>query len=139
VFALTGGGSIDITASGPVIATTGGGGRVAVTFTGGGAHYGDITGWGQVTLTVPDDISAVIVAESAYMQSFGRETDIESDWLIDKCGGLTPIARDWEATNPRELRRNVHTRLVLGRGEGLIRVRTINGNVVLRRASSDDK
>ena len=62
VFALTGGGSINITASGPVIATTGGGGQMAVTFTGGGAHYGEIAAWGPVTLTVPDDISAVIVA-----------------------------------------------------------------------------
>ena len=129
VFARTGGGRISIgPASGSVVASTGAG-DIVVTFEGGGAHSADITsGHGAAQLTLPSDISATLILESAYTNNLGHKTRIESDYPL-----TTTETEDWDASAGTP-RRYVRSRLVLGKGDGVIRVRVVNGNVVVRRA-----
>jgi beta-lactamase regulating signal transducer with metallopeptidase domain len=132
VSARTGGGRISIgPATGSVVASTGAG-DIVVTFEGGGAHSGDITsGHGAATLTLPADISATLILESAYTNNLGHKTRIESDFPL-----TTTETEDWDASvgTPR---RYVRSRVVLGKGDGVIRVRVVNGNVVVRRAAKN--
>jgi hypothetical protein len=126
VFASTGGGPIDIgPAAGSVVATSGAG-DISVIFSGRGAHSADLsTGQGQIELTLPRDISATVVLETAYTENLRHKTRIESDWPL-----TISEPPEWDATvgTPR---RYVRSRLVLGSGEGTIRVRAINGNVTV--------
>jgi beta-lactamase regulating signal transducer with metallopeptidase domain len=132
VFARTGGGRISIgPAAGSVVASTGAG-DIVVTFEGGGAHSADITsGHGAAHLTLPSDISATLILESAYTNNLGHKTRIESDYPL-----TTTETEDWDASvgTPR---RYVRSRIVLGKGDGVIRVRVVNGNVVVRRAATN--
>ena len=90
--------------------------------------------WPPEVQTVSPESPALSPADALktfYMPPGYRIELVASEPLVQD-----PIVMDWDARHAKEPRKNVHTRLVLGRGEGLIRVRTINGNVVLRRASS---
>jgi hypothetical protein len=81
-------------------------------------------------LTLPTDISATLILESAYTNNLGHKTRIESDFPL-----TTTETEDWDASvgTPR---RYVRSRVVLGKGGGVIRVRMVNGNVVVRRAGA---
>ena len=129
VFAKTGGGRISIgPAAGSVVASTGAG-DISVRFVGAGAHSADLaSGNGEAVLTLPADISATLILESAYTNNLGHKTRIVSDFPL-----TTTETEDWDASvgTPR---RYVRSRVVLGKGEGVIRVRMVNGNVVVRRA-----
>ena len=129
VHANTGGGAIDIgPASGSVVASTGAG-NISVAFAGGGAHSGEMTtGNGQIELVLPSDISATVILETAYTNNFSRKTRIESDWPV-----TVTESPDWD-TSQGSPRKYVRSRLVLGSGEGVITVRAVNGNVVVKRA-----
>lgn len=129
VYAQTGGGDIDIgPATGSVEAHTGAG-DVTIELQGAGAHSVDVTtGKGEVVLILPRDINATLELESAYTNNLGHKTRIESDWP------LTPTeTSDWDASHGTP-RRYIRVRQNLGRGGGVIRVRAVNGNIVLRRA-----
>jgi beta-lactamase regulating signal transducer with metallopeptidase domain len=130
VYASTGGGLIDIgPARGSVEAHTGAG-NVTITLTGAGSHSVDVTsGKGQVVLVVPRDLSATLELESAYTNNLGHETRIESDWPL-----TVTSTRDWDSSEGTP-RKYVRVRQAIGGGGGLIRVRTVNGNVILRRGS----
>ena len=132
VYASTGGGLIDIgPASGSVEAHTGAG-NVTITLTGAGSHSVDVTsGKGQVVLVVPRDLSATLDLESAYTNNLGHETRIESDWPL-----TVTSTKDWDSSEgtPRKYVR-VRQAIGGGGGGGVIRVRTVNGNVVLRRGN----
>jgi beta-lactamase regulating signal transducer with metallopeptidase domain len=132
VYASTGGGLIDIgPASGSVEAHTGAG-NVTIMLTGAGSHSVDVTsGNGQVVLVVPRDLSATLELESAYTNNLGHETRIESDWPL-----AVTSTRDWDSSEgtPRKYVR-VRQAIGGGGGGGVIRVRTVNGNVVLRRSN----
>jgi hypothetical protein len=131
VYASTGGGLIDIgPASGSVEAHTGAG-NVTITLTGAGSHSVDVTsGNGQVVLVVPRDLSATLELESAYTNNVGHETRIESDWPL-----TVTSSRDWDSSEGTP-RKYVRVRQAIGGGGGgVIRVRTVNGNVVLRRGN----
>ena len=129
VSAKTNGGPIDIgPAAGSVVASTGAG-DISVRFVGAGAHSADITsGSGEAVLTLPADISATLILESAYTNTLGHKTSIESDFPL-----TTTETENWD-TSAGTPRRYVRSRVVLGKGEGVIRVRMVNGNVVIRRA-----
>ncbi len=128
VYASTGGGTIDIgPATGSVEAHTGAG-DVTITLTGAGSHSVDVTsGRGNVVLTVPRNLSATLELETAYTNNLGHETRIESDWPL-----ATTSTKDWDDSHGTP-RRYVRARQVLGSGGGVIRVRTVNGNITLRR------
>ena len=130
VYASTGGGSIDIgPASGSVEAHTGAG-NVTITLTGAGSHSVDVTsGKGEVVLVVPRDLSATLELESAYTNNLGHATRIESDWPL-----TVTSTKDWDSSEGTP-RKYVRVRQTIGGGGGVIRVRTVNGNVILRRGN----
>jgi DUF4097 and DUF4098 domain-containing protein YvlB len=129
VYASTGGGPISIgPASGSVVASTGAG-NVSVEFRGPEPHAADLTsGKGRIVLTLPENFSGTLALETAYTNNLGHKTEIESDWEL-------PITEttEWDSSvgTPRKY---VRARKVLGSGSGVIRVRTVNGNIVVRRA-----
>ena len=130
VYASTGGGSIDIgPARGSVEAHTGAG-DVTITLTGAGSHSVDVTsGRGQVVLVLPRDLSATLEIETAYTDNLGRKTRIESELPLT----ITETT-DWDRRQGTP-RRYVRGRQIVGGGLGVIRVRTVNGNVILRWAN----
>ena len=127
VYAQTGGGSIDIgPATGSVEALTGAG-DVRIELQGSGAHSVDVTsGKGEVVLVVPRDLNAILELETAYTDNLGHKTRIISDLPLK-----TTETTNWDGSEGTP-RRYVRARQTVGRGGGVIRVRTVNGNVVLK-------
>jgi len=129
VYAETGGGSIDIgPATGSVEAHTGAG-DVRIELQGAGAHSVDVTsGKGEVVLVVPRDLNAILELETAYTDNLGHKTRILSDLPLH-----TTETTDWDSSEGTP-RRYVRASQTIGRGGGVIRVRTVNGDVVLKRS-----
>jgi beta-lactamase regulating signal transducer with metallopeptidase domain len=129
VYAMTGGGDIDIgPATGSVEAHTGNG-DVTIELKGAGAHSVNVTsGRGQVVLVVPRDLDATLELETAYTNNLGHKTRIVSDFPLQ-----TSETADWDGREGTP-RRYVRARQTIGSGGGVIRVRTVNGNVVLKRS-----
>jgi hypothetical protein len=129
VYATTGGGDIDIgPATGSVEAQTGAG-RVAIELKGPDSHAVDVrSGLGEVVLDVPANLNATLELETAYTNNFGHKTRIVSDWPL-----TTTETSDWDSTEGTP-RRYVRARQNIGKGGAVIRVRTVNGNIVLQRA-----
>ena len=125
---MTGGGDIDIgPATGSVEAHTGAG-DVTIELKGAGAHSVNVTsGRGQVVLVVPRDLDATLELETAYTNNLGHKTRIVSDFPLQ-----TTETADWDAREGTP-RRYVRARQTLGKAGGIVRVRTVNGNVVLNR------
>ena len=128
VYASTGGGSIDIgPATGSIEAHTGAG-DVQVELKGASSHAVDVTsGKGDVVLVLPADLNATLELETAYTENFGRKTRIVSDWAL-----RTTETDTWDSSEGTP-RRYVRARQNIGRGGGVIQVRTVNGNIVLKR------
>jgi beta-lactamase regulating signal transducer with metallopeptidase domain len=128
VYAETGGGRIDIgPATGSVEAHTGAG-DVTIELEGVGAHSVDVTsGRGQVVLVLPRDLDANLELETAYTNNLGHKTSIVSDIPLK----ITETA-NWDSAEGTP-RRYVRARQTIGRGGAVIRVRTVNGDVVLKR------
>jgi hypothetical protein len=123
----TGGG--DITAGplfgGGIITTGAGNLRIEV----GGSSGGPIrasSGNGTVTLILPRNIDADLDLETAFTRNHG-ETRIEGDW------SLNPTVTDTWDTSMGTPRRFVRARQSLGSGGPTIRIRTVNGNIIVRR------
>ena len=129
VYAQTGGGSIDIgPAAGSVEAHTGAG-DVRIELQGAGAHSVDVTsGKGEVVVVVPRDLNAILDLETAYTDNLGHKTHIVSDLPLH-----TTETADWDSSEGTP-RRYVRAKQTVGRGGGVIRVRTVNGDVVLKRS-----
>jgi DUF4097 and DUF4098 domain-containing protein YvlB len=128
VYAQTGGGSIDIgPATGSVEAHTGAG-DVTIELQGAGAHSVDVTsGKGEVVLVVPRDLNATLELETAYTNNLGHKTRIISELPLQ-----TTETADWDSSEGTP-RRYVRARQTVGRGGGLIRLRTVNGDIVINR------
>ena len=124
----TGGGPIDIgPATGSVEAHTGGG-DVTIELHGAGPHSVEVTsGKGQVVLVLPNDLDATLDLETAYTNNLGHKTRIVSDFPLQ-----TTETTDWDDSEGTP-RRYVRVRQNVGRSGGVIRVRTVNGNIVLKR------
>jgi hypothetical protein len=129
IYAQTGGGDIDIGPSTGSVQARTGAGDVAIKLEGTGEHSVDVmSGKGDVMLFLPRDINATLELESAYTNNLGHKTHIASDWPV------TPTeTSDWDSSQGTP-RRYIRVRQNLGRGGPVIRVRTVNGNIVLRRA-----
>ncbi|HEX2723672.1 MAG TPA: M56 family metallopeptidase, partial [Gemmatimonadaceae bacterium] len=142
----TGGGSITIgTANGDLSASTGGGdisvaslrgsgqlstgaGDVKVNVSGAGVHAVRVTsGSGKVLLTLPADLSATLDIETAYTRG-ERRPRIDSDWKMN----VTETS-DWDPSEGTP-RRYVQGSATVGSGKGRITVRTVNGDVIIRRS-----
>jgi beta-lactamase regulating signal transducer with metallopeptidase domain len=129
VYAQTGGGSIDIgPATGSIEAHTGAG-DVRIELQGAGAHSVDVTsGKGEVVLVLPRELNAILELETAYTDNLGHKTRILSDLPLH-----TTETGIWDSSEGTP-RRYVRARQTVGRGGGVIRVRTVNGDVVLKRS-----
>lgn len=127
LYASTGGGPIDIgPARGSVSAHTGAG-DVTIELEGASGHEVDVTsGRGEVVLVVPRDLNAVLELESAYTNNLGHKTKIVSDIPVQ----ITETS-NWDDRQGTP-RRYVRARQTVGNGGPVIRVRTVNGDVLLR-------
>ncbi len=128
VRALTGGGDITIgPLDGSASATTGAG-DVTITLRGTADHSVDVSsGNGTVTLVLPSNFSGRVELETAYTERHGR-TRIESDWP------LSIRETDFWDDSHGTPRRFVRARQSIGSGAGgVLRVKTVNGNIILRR------
>ena len=128
VYAQTGGGNIDIgPLTGSVEARTGAG-EITIELRGAGEHTADVSsGLGRVTLVLPRDLNAILELETAYTENFGHKTRIDSDFPLQ-----TTETADWDRREGTP-RRYVRARQTVGRGGGVIRVRTVNGDIVIKR------
>jgi len=128
VYAQTGGGNIDIgPATGSVEAHTGAG-EVTIELKGAGEHSVDVrSGLGRVTLILPRDLNATLNLETAYTDNLGHKTRIDSDFSVQ-----TTETPNWDAREGTP-RRYVRARQTVGRGGPVIRVRTVNGDIVIKR------
>jgi beta-lactamase regulating signal transducer with metallopeptidase domain/DUF4097 and DUF4098 domain-containing protein YvlB len=128
VYAMTGGGDIDIgPATGSVEAHTGAG-DVTIELKGAGAHSVNATsGRGKVVLVVPRDLDATLELEAAYTNNLGHKTRIISDFPLQ-----STETSDWDGREGTP-RRYVRANQTVGRGGSVIRVRTVNGDVVIKR------
>jgi DUF4097 and DUF4098 domain-containing protein YvlB len=129
VYAQTGGGNIDIgPARGSVEAHTGAG-EITIELTGSGEHSVDVTsGLGLVTLVLPRDLNATLELQTAYTENFGKKTRIVSDFPLQ-----TTETENWDRREGTP-RRYVRAHQTVGRGGPVIRVRTVNGDIVIKRA-----
>jgi beta-lactamase regulating signal transducer with metallopeptidase domain/DUF4097 and DUF4098 domain-containing protein YvlB len=129
VEASTGGGDIEIgPAAGSVVAGTGAG-DVQVTLATGGGHEQEVeinSGTGRVVLVLPADLDARFDLETAYTRNH-TSTRIESSWKLKQ-----EATSDWDDSEGTP-RRYVRAQGVAGKGSGLIHVRTVNGDILVRR------
>jgi hypothetical protein len=140
----TGGGEIDIGAvGGKASFTTGGGdvrirnvsddlsvatgaGSVEISVIGAGARNISVaTGLGRVVIDLPANLDARLDIESGYTGGHAR-TKIESDFPVN----LSERADMNANGTPRDYVVGSGT---IGAGRGLIKIRTMNGDVVIRR------
>jgi beta-lactamase regulating signal transducer with metallopeptidase domain/DUF4097 and DUF4098 domain-containing protein YvlB len=131
VDASTGGGDIEIgPVAGSVQAGTGAGDiHVTLADAGGERQTVDLTsGSGKMIVELPAGFDGAIELETAYTQSHGRATRIESAWQLQH-----EPTTDWDGREGTP-RRYVRARGVLGNGRGLVRIKTVNGDIELRRA-----
>jgi beta-lactamase regulating signal transducer with metallopeptidase domain/DUF4097 and DUF4098 domain-containing protein YvlB len=144
----TGGGEISIGSSRGLIDVSTGGGDIDLSNMGGDAQVstgaGDVTiqivnvdgtehsvavysGKGRVVLEVPANLDARLDLETAYTDNSQGRTRINSDFSLSETE-----TQQWDDRfgTPRKFVRGSAT---LGSGRGLIRVRTVNGDIVVRR------
>ena len=130
VSASTGGGDITIApAAGSVRAGTGAGDvEVEIVDGDGEAHVVEIrSGSGSATITLPRSFSGRVDLETAYTRSYGGPTRIETPWTLER-----ESTDDWDSSEGSP-RKYVRARGRIGDGDGLIRVRIVNGNITIRR------
>jgi hypothetical protein len=144
----TGGGEISIGASRGLLDISTGGGDVELSNMGGDAKVstgaGDVTvqivnvdgtehsvsvysGKGRVVLELPANLDARLELETAYTDNRDERTRITSDIALTQSE-----SPDWDDRfgTPRKFVRGTAT---LGAGRGIIRVRTVNGDIIVRR------
>jgi beta-lactamase regulating signal transducer with metallopeptidase domain len=126
----TGGGDIDLSnMAGDAHVSTGAGDvAVQIVNTDGSEHSVSVfSGKGRVVLELPATLDARLELETAYTENFSRRTRIDSDITL-----ATTETPDWDDRfgTPRKFVRGSAT---VGSGRGVIRVRTVNGDIVVRR------
>jgi DUF4097 and DUF4098 domain-containing protein YvlB len=129
VEASTGGGDIRIgPIAGSIHAGTGAG-KVDVTL----ANAGDViqsikvtSGNGRVTIHLPANFNGQFDLESAYTENYHR-TEIASDFPL-----MPSETNHWDGSQGTP-RKYVRARGTAGSGSGLVHVRTVNGDIIVRR------
>ncbi|HSU93265.1 MAG TPA: hypothetical protein VLI43_06120, partial [Gemmatimonadaceae bacterium] len=128
VQARTGGGDIELgPLEGGADATTGAG-DVSINLVGERVHPVNIvTGKGNVELVLPKDANATLDLETAYTRNFGRHTRIKGDWKLN-----VTESDDWDDSQGTP-RKYVRVRQDIGSGGPVIRIRTVNGDITIKR------
>ncbi|MFC1629339.1 DUF4097 domain-containing protein [Gemmatimonadota bacterium] len=127
----TGGGDITIVgAMGRIEATTGAG-MIQAAMTGDpdeGSHDVNLrSGYGDITLTIPEDLDATIEIELGYTRDARRVYRIDSDFDLRE-----ERTEEWDRSQGTP-RRFIFGKAEFGDGRHTIRIRTTNGNVYLRK------
>lgn len=126
----TGGGRIDVgPVAGSVAASTGAGSvEITLADANGQTQSVDVvSGHGHIVVELPADFDGRFELETAYTRD-DEPARIESAWPLERA----PVtAFDAHEGTPR---RYVRARGVAGSGRGLVRIRTVNGNVTVHRA-----
>ncbi|MDQ2768709.1 MAG: hypothetical protein M3Y30_16330 [Gemmatimonadota bacterium] len=130
VSAHTGGGDIEIGPAEGAAAATTGAGDVSINLVGEAPHPVDVSsGKGNVEILLPSDANATLDLEIGYTQNYGRHPQIKGDWP------LTVTETDqWDASHGTP-RKYVRVKQQIGKGGPVIRVRTMNGDIKLKRGS----
>jgi len=124
----TGGGDVTIRSASKGVKIETGAGDVRTTVSGTGGYPVDVeSGSGTVILTLPAGLSAELDLETAFTNNHRGTTRIESDWPVS-----TTVTPDWDAREGTP-RRYVRARQTIGNGGARIRVRTVNGDIIIRR------
>lgn len=125
----TGGGDIDLPRVGGSVSASTGAGDVTITVVDAGnpEHSVDVfTGRGQVVLELPSNLDARFELETAYTESRQR-TRIDSDFSLQ-----SSETTDWDDSQGTP-RKYVRASGIAGSGRGLIRIRVVNGDIIVRR------
>ena len=125
----TGGGDIDLPRVGGSVSASTGAGDVTITVINGDGtrHSVDVfTGKGRVELELPSSLDARFELETAYTEGQSRTT-IDSDFALDRTE-----TSNWDDSmgTPRKF---VRARGTVGNGSALIRIRAVNGDIIIRR------
>jgi hypothetical protein len=78
-------------------------------------------------LTLPRDFAGRFELETAYTENFGRATRINSDWNLER-----ETTTNWDSREGTP-RRYVRANGTIGSRDGLVRIRTVNGDIEVRR------
>jgi beta-lactamase regulating signal transducer with metallopeptidase domain len=129
VEATTGGGDVTIgPIAGAVYATTGAGEvRVIVDKVSWTQVVEASSGKGRIIIELPRDFDGILDLETAHTRTHEQTARIESDWELER----EPLT-DWQNVYGTP-RRFLRARAVLGRGTGRVTVRTVNGEIEIRR------
>jgi hypothetical protein len=107
------------------------GGDIDVNVTGG--NNGDknislVSMGGDITLTVPAELSMDIDIILSYTKNREGDYDIKSDFDLKK-----EVSDKWENKHGGTPRKNIHASGKTGEGKYKVKIETINGNVILKR------
>ena len=125
----TGGGDVRISNVADDISVTTGAGSVEISFINGSSAARNVSitsGSGRIVIDLPANLDARFDIESGYPERHGK-TKIESDFPVN----ISETER-WDSRNATP-RRYVLATGSVGAGRGLIKIRTMNGDVVIRR------
>ncbi len=127
----TGGGDITIENVTSRVEASTGAGEIRVTMTGDPAEgQRDVdlrSGYGDVYLTLPEDLAMTVEIELSYTRDARRTYQIRSDFDLREERTDT-----WDSSQGSP-RKYIYGRAEFGSGQNVIRIRTCNGNVYLRR------
>ncbi|HJZ12655.1 MAG TPA: hypothetical protein VJ521_10920 [Acidobacteriota bacterium] len=84
---------------------------------------------GEIELTVPQNLGMNVDIELAYTNGNAGRYSIQSDFPFK-----TEETKEWEYEG-RTARKYIHGAGKVGSGQHLVRIRTINGNVILKKSS----
>lgn len=133
VKAVTTGGDIIINAVDGYVKAVTTGGDIDITMTGGtGKKKRDVTlisTAGDITLTVPEDLSMDMDIELAYTINTKKKYKIVSDFALNIEETGTRESRD--QSNPRK---TIYGKSKIAGGEHKIRIKTVNGNIYLKKS-----
>ena len=81
---------------------------------------------------LPKSFDGRLDLEAAYTEGFGRRSQIDSDWTLERSEST-----EWERSpySGDTRRKFVRAKGAAGNGRSLIRIATVNGDVVVRRDS----
>ncbi|HMI56977.1 MAG TPA: M56 family metallopeptidase [Gemmatimonadaceae bacterium] len=130
VSAHTGGGDIEIGPAEGAAAASTGAGDVSINLVGEAPHPVNVSsGKGDVEIILPSNANATLDLEVGYTKNWGKHPCIKGDWP------LTVTETDTWDSSQGTPRKYVRVRQTLGKGGPVIRVRTVNGNIRLKRGS----
>lgn len=126
VYASTGGGDVSIASADGAVEIVTGAGDVEINVNESGHPMKIASGNGTITLILPRNISADLDLETAYTRNHGP-TRIRGDWAV------SATETDTYDTSMGTPRRYVRTQQSIGGGGPRIRVKTVNGDIILKR------